>query len=111
MKFPSLEELAENWRLAHTVAVAAWAVVIVLGIMLLVQNNASTYPATDRLKVYAAENATFKYPANWTINDCSTNKPFIELPGTIKSNYKNKRSYPLTVYGTGAYNCINDRPE
>lgn len=111
MNIPSLEELAENWRLAHTVAVAAWAVVIVLGIMLLVQNSASTYPATDRLKVYAAENATFRYPANWTINGCSTNKPFIELPGNIKSNYKNKRAYPLTIYGTGAYNCIKDRPE
>lgn len=111
MKFPSLEELAENWSLGHTAAVAAWAVVVVLGVMLIVRNNTSTYPATDQLKVYAAENATFKYPANWTVNDCSSNKPFIELPGTIKSDYKDSKAYPLTIYGTGAYNCVRDRPE
>lgn len=111
MKIPSLEELAENWSLAHTVAVAAWAVVIVLGIMLLIRNTASTYPTTDQLKVYAAENATFKYPANWTINDCSPDKPFIELPGSIKSDYKGRRAYPLAIYGTGAYNCVKGRPE
>lgn len=111
MRFPSLEELAENWTFAHTIAVAAWAVVIVLGLVLFARNNASTYPVTDDLRVYAAENATFKHPANWIINDCAPDKPFIELPGTIKSDYKDRKGYPLAMYGTGAYNCIKDRPE
>ena len=111
MHLPSLEELAERWTIAHTIAVAAWAVVLVLGVVLLVRSNVSTYPTTSDLKIYAAENATFKYPANWTINNCAPDKPFIELPGTIKSDYKDRRNYQLSVYGTGAYNCIKDRPE
>lgn len=111
MGLPSLEELAEKWTPAHTIAVAAWVVVLVLGAVLLARNTASTYPATDERKIYAAENATFYYPANWTINPCIPDEPFIELPGTIKSNYKGERGYKLTVYGTGAYNCVKDRPE
>lgn len=111
MKFPSLEELAERWTVAHTIAVAAWAVVLVLGLMLLVRGNTNTYPVTSEKKVYAAENATFKYPANWTINNCVPDKPFIELPGSVKSGYKDRGDYSLTIYGTGAYNCIKDRPE
>ena len=111
LSLPSVEDLAEKWTLAHTVAVATWAVVIVLGIMLLVRNNASTYPVTDAVKVYAAENATFRYPANWTVNDCSSDKPFIELPGTIASDYKGQKRYPLGIYGTGAYSCVRGRPE
>lgn len=112
MKFSSLEELAEKWTVAHTVAVAAWAVVLVLGLVVLLHGGeTNTYPVTNDLRVYAAENATFRYPANWTINDCVPDKPFIELPGTIKSNYKDRKSYPLSIYGTGAYSCIKGRPE
>lgn len=111
MRLLSLDELAERWTLAHTIAVAAWAVVLVLGAMLYARNHVSTYPATDNVKVYAAENATFKYPENWQINDCASNKPFIELPGSIRSNYKDQKAYQLQIYGTGALNCINDRPE
>lgn len=106
----SIETLAERWSFAHTIAVAAWAAVIVLGLVFLVRSNVSPYPATDRLKVYAAENATFKYPENWTINNCESGKPFIELPGAIKTDYKRK-GYELKMYGTTAYNCIKDRPE
>src|SRR6185369_6089235 len=36
--------------------------------------------------------------------------PFIELPGTIKTDYKHK-DYQIKMYGTTAYNCIKDRPE
>jgi len=106
----SIETLAERWSTAHTVAVMAWAAVIVLGLVFLLRGNASSYPVTDQLKVYAAENATFKYPANWTINNCESGKPFIELPGAIKTDYKRK-GYELKMYGTTAYNCIKDRPE
>lgn len=108
---PTLEELAERWTLAHTIAVAAWAVALVLGLMLLVRSTAGTYPTTDDLQVYAAENATFMHPANWTINDCVAGRPFIELPGTFKADYKGQKAYPLAIYGTGAYNCIKGRPE
>ncbi len=110
MRFINIESLAERWTVAHTIAVAAWALAVLLGLMLLVRGNASTYPDVSNRKVYAAENATFSYPENWTINNCDSGKPFIELPGTIRSDYK-KRGYELTMYGTGAYNCIKDRPE
>lgn len=61
-------------------------------------------------KIYAAENATFRYPENWTINNCEPSKPFIELPGSIRSDYK-RRGYELKIYGSSAFNCIKDRPE
>lgn len=111
MRLLTLEEVAERWTIAHTIAVVAWSAVIVLGIVLLIRSNISTYPSTGNLKVYAAENATFKYPANWTINTCKSDKSFIELPGTIKSNYKGEKAYKLAMYGTGAFNCVADRPE
>src|SRR5688572_16838528 len=111
MRLPNLEELAEKWTLAHTVAVAAWVLVIVLGIVLFVRSNAPTYPVTDRLKVYAAENATFKYPENWKVNDCAPDKSFMELPGFIKSDYKGKKSYRLEIYGAVAFECVRGRPE
>lgn len=111
MRFPSLEELAEKWTLAHTIAVAAWAVVLVLGLTLLFRQTGNPYPVTDSRKVYAGENATFTYPANWTLNQCVPDKPFIELPGSFKADYKGQKAYALTIYGTGAYSCIKDRPE
>jgi hypothetical protein len=110
MRFLSLEELAERWSIAHTIAVAAWAVAAVLGITLMIRNSRPTYPDTDRLKTYAAENATFSYPENWTINKCSPDKSFIELPGTIKSSYKGHPGYRLKIYGDVVYKCIKDRP-
>jgi len=110
MRFPPLEELAERWSIAHTIAVSAWAVVLVLGVTLLIRNNADTYPVVDRYKVYAAENATFTYPANWTINRCSPDKSFIEVPGTIKSDYKGQKAYLLTIYGDVVYQCMENRP-
>ncbi len=111
MKWLSLDELAENWTMAHTISVVAWAFVVVLGIALLVHNNKpNTYPVTDQLRVYAAENATFKLPANWTIGNCAADEPFITLPGTIATDYKDKKDYPLQITGTGAYSCIKDRP-
>lgn len=112
MKALSIEELAEKWSIAHTLAVMAWVAVVVLGVALLIRGHVGggTYPATQILKVYAAENATFRYPANWTISNCEPGKPFIELPGTIKSDYKDK-NYQLKIYGTTAYNCIKDRPD
>jgi hypothetical protein len=111
VKLLDLAALAERWTIAHTFAVAAWVAVAVLGLLLLVRSNVSTYPATNTLKVYAAENATFKYPENWTVNNCEADKPFIELPGTIKTDYKKDHNYQLKMYGTTAYNCIKDRPE
>ncbi len=111
MKFPDLEELAEKWTLSHTVAVAAWILVLMLGLTLFVRSHTPTYPTTDRLKVYAAENATFTYPENWKLNDCSPEKPFIELPGFIKSNYKGQKAYRLKMYGAVAFECVRGRPE
>jgi hypothetical protein len=111
MRFISLEELAERWTAAHTFAVAAWIVVLVLGIAVFFKGRSGTYPTTDAYNVYAAENATFTYPANWQINNCVDGHPFIELPGNIKTKYKNKKDYKLTMYGTGAYTCVKGRPE
>ena len=111
MKFPSLEELAERWTLAHTIAVAAWVIVVVLGIALLARQGETTYPQVAKRKTYAAENATFAYPANWTISNCEPDKPFIELPGYIAGDYKGGEAYHLTMYGTTAFNCVKDRPE
>lgn len=112
MRFPSLEELAERWSIAHTVAVAAWVVVVVLGVAVLLRQNVSTYPEVEQRKVYAAENATFKYPANWTVNNCEqAGEPFLELPGHIRADYKGDSHYRLAMYGTTAFNCIKDRPE
>ncbi len=111
MRLPSLEDLAERWTLSHTIAVAAWSIVVVLGLLLLVHQAHDPYPAVDRVKTYAGENATFAYPENWTVNNCENGKSFIELPGAIETHYKGKRSYPLTMYASGAYNCIKDRPE
>jgi hypothetical protein len=111
MKLFSLEEMAERWTFAHTIAVAAWVVVLVLGVLLFVRNTTGGYPVTDKMMVYAAENATFTYPENWTINNCEPDEPFIELPGTIKTDYKGQKAYKLTIYGTGAFNCVRDRPE
>lgn len=111
MKMLDIATLAERWTIAHTLAVAAWVAVAVLGLMVFVRSNVSVYPATNHLKTYAAENATFRYPENWIIRNCESDKPFIELPGAIKSDYKDERNYQLDVYGTTAYNCIKDRPE
>lgn len=110
MKWLSLEELADRWTGAHTIAVTAWVMVLVLGVLLLVRGGSGNYPVAEEYKFYAAENATLKYPANWTINDCDSEAPFIELPGTISSNYRGKKS-KLSIYGTGAYNCVSGRPE
>jgi hypothetical protein len=110
MRFASLEELAERWSIAHTIALSAWVVALVLGVTLLIRNSADTYPVTDMYKVYAAENATFTYPANWTINRCSPDKSFIEVPGTIKSDYKGRNAYLLTIYGDVVYECMENRP-
>ena len=112
MRIFTLDELAERWTLAHTVAVAAWIIVLVLGVALLFKNSdKGNYPVAEGLKVYAAENATFRYPSNWIINPCEPGRPFIELPGDIKAEYKGQSKYPLVVYGTGMYNCVPDRPE
>lgn len=111
MKTPSLEEIASRWTLAHTIAVAAWVLVLILGLVLFARHTSDPYPATDKLKIYAGENATFTYPANWTLNNCVPGHEFIELPGTIKADYKGRQAYGLTVYGTGAYSCTKDRPE
>ena len=111
MKMPSLEEIAERWSLAHTIATAAWVVVLVLGLVLLARGSRDPYPTTDKLKVYAAENATFRYPANWTINSCLSGRHFIELPGTIKTDFKGRKAYPFDMYGTSSYICIKGRPE
>ncbi len=111
MRLPSIEELAENWNLSHTIAVAAWTLVVVLGLAVFVRSNTPTYPATGGLKVYAAENATFKYPDNWKVNDCSPEKPFMQLPGYIKSDYKGKKGYRLEIYGAVAFECVTGRPE
>lgn len=107
----NLERIADRWRIKHTVALAAWALVLILGLMLLVRNISGGYPATDQLKVYAAENATFTYPANWSVKGCASGRPFIELPGTFKTDYKGKHAYDLTVHGNGAFSCASGRPE
>jgi hypothetical protein len=93
------------------VAVVAWVVVVVLGVALLFKSHVSTYPTIDRFRLYAAENATFTYPENWKINDCVPDHPFIELPGTIRSDYKRKKGYQLTIYGADTFNCIKGRPD
>lgn len=111
MKRLSLEKVVDRWSVAHTVALAAWAVVSVLGILLAARHTRDSYPATDKSKIYAGENATFYYPENWTINNCEGDKHFIELPGTIKSTYKGRHAYPFTMYGMAAYECIKDRPQ
>jgi len=107
----SLEELALRWRLAHTIALAAWVLVLILGIMLLAKGSGNSYPKTDLLKVYAGENLTLTYPANWTINNCVADRQFIELPGTIGTDYKGRKADPLKVYGSVAYTCLKGRPE
>ena len=94
----------------HTLALTAWVVVVVLGITLLLRQNADSYPATDRLKTYAAENATFTYPANWKINNCTPDKSFVEIPGNIRSDYKDHKNYLLTMYGDVVYECMKHRP-
>jgi len=111
VRLSSLEALAEKWTIAHTISLAAWVAVLVLGIFLIFRPSGSSYPKTDILKTYAGENATFTYPENWTVGNCGLDEPFLELPGTIESEYKGKRSYPLAIYGTGAYNCMKDRPQ
>src|SRR6266545_6090240 len=111
MKTSTLEHVANKWTFAHTVALAAWVVVLVLGLQLYWQHIRDAYPATDKLKIYAAENATFMYPVNWQINQCGSGKPFIELPGTIKAKYKGRQAYQFTMYGTGSYACVKGAPE
>jgi hypothetical protein len=111
VKLPSFEQIATKWTLAHTIALAAWVVALILGVVLFWRHVGGSYPATSQLKVYAGENATFMYPANWMLNACSRSKPFIELPGTIKSDFKGRQAYAFTIYGTGAYQCMKDRPE
>ncbi|HTH72724.1 MAG TPA: hypothetical protein VL737_05180 [Candidatus Pristimantibacillus sp.] len=111
MRWPSLEDLAERWTPAHTIAVSAWVIVLILGVTLLFRGDGTNYPVTGQQKTYAAENATFKYPANWTINQCAPNQPLIQLPGTIAASYKGKKRYPLTIYGADAFNCIKGRPD
>jgi hypothetical protein len=110
MRALTIDEIAERWSLAHTIAVGAWVVVVVLGVVLLVRSHKSTYPSTEARKTYAAENATFTYPANWTINNCVKDKQFMELPGTIKSDYKGGDAM-LKMYGAVAYKCVKGRPE
>ena len=111
MKLFSLEELAERWTLGHTVALAAWVVVVILGLALLFKGDPKTYPVVQERKVYAAENATFTYPANWRLNTCESGRSFIELPGTIRSDYKRRKNYQLSMYGADAFNCLQGRPE
>lgn len=111
MKFLTFEQLADRWTLAHTVALAAWVVALVLGAQLFFRHVLSAYPATTKMKIYAGENATFMYPENWIINGCGTAKAFIELPGTIKSEFKGRQAYAFILQGSGQYECITDRPE
>lgn len=108
---PSIEDLAQKWSIAHTIAVSAWVVVLVLAVVLMSRHTVDSYPTTEGRKIYAGENATFTYPENWTINSCHATKPFIELPGTIKVDYKGKKAYPLNIHGVTAFNCTKDRPE
>ncbi len=111
MRFPSLEDVAERWTVAHTVMVAAWVLVLVLGVALLARGTRDPYPVTDQMKVYAGENATFTYPSNWTINGCGEGDAFMELPGTFKADYKGKKAYGLQLRGNTMYSCVKDRPE
>ena len=111
MKTLSLEDIVDKWSLAHTLAALAWFVVLILGITLLARNSRNPYPATNQLKIYAAENATFAYPANWTVNNCVPGHAFIELPGTMKTDFKGKKAYGLGLEGTGDYACIKNSPE
>ena len=111
MRFPSLEDVATKWTLAHTVALVAWVVALLLGLQLLWRHVSGSYHGSSQLKVYAGENATFMYPANWQLHACEPGKPFIELPGTIKSTYKGRQAYGFTVIGTDSFECIKNRPE
>ena len=111
MKSFSLEAVAKHWTLAHTIAIFAWIIVLILGVQLLWRHVSPTYPGAGKLKIYAGENATFMYPENWTLNNCVADKPFIELPGSIKTNYKGKQAYKFTIEGSGSYRCIEGRPE
>lgn len=111
MKFLSLESIAEKWTVAHTIAVFAWIVVLILGLQLFWRHVSGSYPATSKLKIYAGENATFMYPENWTINNCVADRAFIELPGNIKADFKGKQAYRLTIEGASSYRCMENRPE
>jgi len=111
MKLPSLEEIASRWTVGHTIAAFAWVIALVLGIANMVQQPHSSYPVAKSHKIYAGENATFAYPDNWTISGCVPGEPFIALPGTIPGIYKDKHSYPLSMYGITAFTCIKGRPE
>lgn len=111
MKMPSLEDVASRWTFGHTAAVVAWVVVVVLALVLFSRHASDSYPATDRRKVYAGENVTFMYPENWIIGDCTAHRDFLELPGTIKANYKGRQAYAFVIRGGGSYTCIKDRPE
>jgi hypothetical protein len=110
MRLFSLESIAERWTVAHTIAAFAWVVVLVLGLQLFLRHVGGSYPATSKLKIYAGENATFMYPANWSISDCVADKPFIALPGTIKAHFKGKHAYPFTIEGEVSYRCMEGRP-
>jgi hypothetical protein len=111
MKLVLLESLVARWTLSHTVAAAAWAVVIVLGLALALRGVEDPYPVTNNWKVYAGENATLRYPDNWQVRTCNPGHEFIELPGTIKTSYKGQKSYGLKIEGGGSYGCSNNKPE
>jgi hypothetical protein len=111
MKKPSLETIAEKWTVAHTIAVFAWIVVLILGAQLYWRHVSGSYPATSKLKIYAGENATFMHPENWAISNCVADKPFIALPGTIKADYKGKQAYSFVIEGKVSYRCMEGRPE
>jgi hypothetical protein len=111
MKLFSLEKIAERWTVAHTIATFAWIIVLILGMQLFWRQVSGSYPATSKLKIYAGENATFMYPENWALNNCVADKPFIELPGSIKTDFKGRKAYKLGMEGKVSYRCMENRPE
>lgn len=110
MKFISLETLAKKWTFAHTVAVAAWVLVGVLGLLLAVRHLDSSYPATAAARIYPAENATFTHPINWTLQPCVAGEPFLRLPGYLKTSYKGRQAYPLRIEADAAIECREGKP-
>lgn len=64
------------------------------------------YPKTNTWVTFRT-NVVFHHPENWKVGSCGVLRPFIELPGTLKGNYKGSENYDLVIRAYAA--CEGER--
>jgi len=80
--------------------------VFVIAILLMASSSNAHYPQDTKWLEYKGRIA-FTYPANWALNNCIDNKPFLELPGKLNGDFRT-HDQRLKIYGSGSDLCRSD---